>query len=422
MQKFLVLALLLSASPTFAKDKPGEDPAKKVAEAQAYIDRYNRELSRLSPQELVSALNTPLPDSHSGLRAAFGRGRSYLLLHAFEPGIPLDFRTANGFRESIENHNGLLGASGFDDIGHVFVGWSCDSGAGPVEGMAAMTGERSFQAAKMLKAGWGLTTFLATFTDGHLQPPGFLAEYDAVMEENFDAHVVAIEVSAEHCERARDFVRAYAEHPAKPARNFGLNLDPRKFEGGGCGSFGAAVLEMSGMFGTSGMASHWWRELRPNPRLLGKGLPLPENVSVSPAPGGKRKVAPASLFLGFRNSWDNPKKGGGSMKLLDPEMLQLSLKTIYRRLARPISASDPRLGSEFLRSEIAKLRKVKKKAPVNLEKSNGSFVEVPIDRNFDAKARAVVESTELWIKENNYTARLVRSGKGTAVLMEFQEK
>lgn len=420
MNRALLLLLLpaLALSPAFGKEKPGEDPAVKIAEAREYRERYQRELAPLSPAELVRLLNSPLPESHAGLRAAFRPGHSYLILHAFEPGIPLDFRTATAFRDSIVNHNGLLGASGFDDIGHVFVGWSCDSGHGPAEGMAAMTGERNFQASRLLKAGWGLTAFLATFTDGHLQPPSFLGSYDSVMADPFDAHVVAFEVPSDQCERARDFVRSYAEHPSRPSAKFGLNLDPRQFEGGGCGSFGAAVLEKSGLFGSHNLAAKWWRTLRPNPSLLGSGLPLPEQVAVpSSLTTRKHKVPAPSLFLGLHSGWDNPGKRGLTLKLLDPELLQLSLKTIYRRLARPIVASSPRLGQEFYRSSIAKLRKVKTLPPAG---KGNALVETPIDRTFDRQAKAVVEATDAWLKSADYTARLVPSGKGSAILVELK--
>lgn len=393
---FLFLALLVATSSAYAGggSRDRRDAYERIYDATILnkpLDTYWREI------------NSGWGPSLRPLRASLKQDRSYLVLHVVEPDPVYDLRSTEHLRKGIiaRGLGKLINAN--LPIGHVFTSWRCQAGGQAVEGTTGLTGETEKQFFKMLTKGFGMTAFFSHFTDGHLQTPKLL---DHEWQVSKTLHTLAIEVSDEVCANAMGFVRDFLTHPSRPYQNFGPNLDPTQFQGGGCGSFGVSILEKSGIWGSHPLWPFLWRDLSAPEELFGYGIEAPQDTkvfSVRPRWGKERdKVSMVNLI---RKEWSH----SGTMHRIrqqDPEMHLLVLKTLYRLNAKALPASFK------ARPEYA-YRGLKVKAQDGWVEINGSF---------DVQAAGIVASTKAWWSEKSaegYQARMGTTSHGfPAVILD----
>lgn len=400
-----------SAGPLFLRCLLLGTLALPLADAEAGASRGRRdEYERIYD---ASILNRPLDhywrEINGGwspglrpLRASLKPDRSYLAIHVVEPDPVYDLRSTEHLRKGILARGVLKLMNPRIAIGHVFTSWRCQVEGRAVEGTTGLTGETETQFFKMLTKGFGMTAFFTHFTDGHLQTPKLL-------EQEFSSaktlHTMAIEVSPEVCGNAMGFVRDFLTHPSRPYQNFGPNLDPTRFEGGGCGSFGVSILEKSGVFGRHLFWPHLWRKLRAPAELFGYGLEAPEDSKVfyvKPRNGKERdRVSIANLM---RKEWVDHEGNGHDIRQQDPEMLLLFLKTVYHLNAGSLSPAF-RARPEYALREL----KVKDQGMVQL------------NAGFDPAAAGIAAATKGWwqeLKESGYRARMGKTSTFPAVILD----
>jgi len=373
---FLFVGLSLSA-PLLAE--AGSLTARST-DPDFYEKIYDETILNKSAGEYVQEINSGWGPGLKSLRKSLNPSKNYIVLHVIEPGIVYDLRSAEHFRR------GLL-AMGIEELlsddlalGHVFTSWRCQVNGQAVEGTTGITGELDKQFTKMLNKGWGMTAFYSHFQDGHLQTPKLL-EHEWKYANTL--HTVAVEVDDQVCQNAMKFVSDFIHHPDQPYTNFGPNLNPTNFEGGGCGSFGVSVLQKSGIFGRQNFWPVLWRKLRAPRKTFAYGLKsIPEDAVVYKLPWETERERDAKTTVRFfLRSWKDEDGDGPALNQQDPEMLLLFLKTLYRLNPKALSPN-------FTEREEYKYRVVKKlgKNPT-------------IDKHFDPKAAAVVSLTRDWLKD-----------------------
>jgi|GEM_PF-1500573 len=387
------------------------------------------EFIRKAPgSKVVEVLNSGWSSDYTKVRSKLKKGSSYVLLHAWDPGWVMDIRSANGFWSSISNY-GLLNLKEFD-IGHTWVGWRCSTPEGVIEGAAGQTGELDSQIMTMLKSGWGLASLKSTFTDGHIQPPELLSLAE-LYEGSEGLHTLFVEVDSSVCMNAVKFVEKYATHPSKPFKNFGLEPDPIKLQGGGCGSFGISVAQVAGVFGNLSVSSHFWRTLTANPKLFGYGRPLPKETTpflIKGAGTGSKNVPMLDVLI---SPWSSFEAGVPSLRIMDPEMMLLFLRTIYRDKMNELRASvGPELKDFFNSNNLSgnpmfRAREIKgghsweSKEMRDWRLSNGGREDsIVINKSYDPQAKKVVETTTQWLKTSRFKARFILDGDLRAVVLE----
>lgn len=369
----------------------------------ASIPELEKEARASSPAKLEKILNSGWGASMREARRALKPGKSYLALHSTEPGMIMDIRSPDAFRDTIVSQ-ALMGE---DDIGHVWVSWRCQTSKGPIEGAAGQTGNFDDQFMELLKKGWGLAAFKAHFLDGYVETPALIEAVEFKWTAPF--HTLMVEVDDAVCGRAMKFVRDYVHHPNKPHLRYGLEGNPFTFEGGGCGSFGLAVAEVAGLYGQHKVSESFWRPLVANHELFGFGLAHPRDVvPFNLVKEGKKSV---SLTRVLSENWNGTDPARDpQLTVMDPEMLLLSMKTIYRMKEREIRAS----GGERLRKLF------EAKGPGNLWNYRATLNEVPavIDPFFDVLAARTVQATTAWMNDNGFSPRVVWLGKNPAVILD----
>ena len=378
---FVFSALILFRIDANAVPRNEDGPRDKPDE---YEKIYDRTILNKSLDEYFSAINGGWSPSLQKFRSHLNQHKNYLVIHAQEPKMSFDFRSPEKFRRSMESEGVLNINANSLGIGHMFLSWRCQINENMMEGTVGMTGELNQQFKKLLDNGYGLGAFLARFQDGHLQTPELL---DFEFSNKEELHTLAIEVDASVCQNAVSFVKEFLYHENEPYKTFGLSVDPDKFEGGGCGSFGATVLQKSGIFGEHEIISTFWRSLKANSSLFGYGLDVPEDTEpYNLHSSGSKKVSLAQLFT---SQWDST--SGPTMKIMDPEMLLLFLKTVYRLHVGDLYNDDKAMAQEFKSSRLYQTRTIKD--------NNSADGKIHIGAKFDAKAAKIVEQTTAWVKE-----------------------
>ena len=282
----------------------------------------------ISPNELWDSVNDGWGGVYGNLDAQLNPNKNYIIWSIIAPKVPLDLRTPDFFKQVISTASTKEALS----ISHNLVAWRCDTPQGFFRGATGHSGETEGQSTQMVKAGWGLTTFLSTFTDGWLSGgshTGFIFSERARKEEIYS---VVVEVSANECTNMLQFLKKFITHPNRPYENFGLTLNPEKFEGAGCISFAESLLKRAGiltdLFNVSERslwASHY--------RFGGNDLQTPINTSVpriSWREGEQKKV---SINEFFTANWNAGTKGV-NLKLLDPELLVWGVKNLSPNLSQ----------------------------------------------------------------------------------------
>lgn len=383
---------------------------------------YVPNLVRSSPDAYFAEMNSGWrPELYGSLRGRLKPGRSYLVLHNRLPNTTLDLRSPNGFRESVFRL-GLLNVPSLDQ-GHVMIGWSCEVDGQRFEGNTGITGEQTNQQMAMAQAGWGVTGLFSIFKDGHLQTPTLIASViRQSVEKNQRIATLAFEVKPEQCRSMLTFLKNFLSHENQPWKRFGLNANPLKFEGGGCGSFGASALSTAGF----PSADVPWRVLKVNRGAFGFGIPNPspdiEPFPVPHAPGERHEISALRGLL--LQNW-NPTSASNavSLRVMDPEMLFLFQQTVLRASLDQVYRDSLALGRELMASPFVKPRLLQEDrwgahGPDSGE--NTSVVETRVDENFDPRAALTVRTARQWLsglRSAGYTAKGFTFNGEPAVLL-----
>lgn len=262
--------------------------------------------------------------------------KNYFILISRIPSIPVDFRSTEGMHNSI---NSLTFQRDFHP-GHEMMGWKCRIDTIPFTTLIGLTGESSDQHTQMLDAGWGLSSLLATFKDGFIQPPGELeSRFKFFAEENVKAETdkkikkiqliaTVIEISQTDCENLVNESFEFINHPNNPSEYFSMILSPTRYEGAGCGSFAAHFIER--VESLKNVTPPMRRQFQLPNYLFGTGTDLPEGVEI---PDIITKVAltkPLSKLKMMASSWSpSAATPNVDVEILDPELLVFWQKLFF---------------------------------------------------------------------------------------------
>lgn len=282
-----------------------------------------------SPRQLWNKLNDGWGGAHADLEPHLPEGKNYIVWSIIAPKKPLDLRTPDYFRSVLTQSDSKKSLS----ISHNIVGWKCDLDDGFYQGATGMSGETMQQSASLVKAGYGLTTFLATFNDGWLSGGYHSGHIIAERSAKEDVYTLVVEVSKSSCSRMLKFLKSFIYHQNRPFEKFSLALNPEKFEGGGCINFAATLMKKAGVLSqmfNSSERSLWASTYR----FGGNGFELPPFTQVPKISWREGKPKKVSLLEFFNANWNNAKTHGVNLKLMDPEILVWSFKSLSPALAK----------------------------------------------------------------------------------------
>lgn len=316
--------------------------------------------------------------------------KNYVVLISRLPTIPVDFRSEEGLKNSI---NSLNFQNNFHP-GHEMIGWKCHIGGTPFESMIGFTGESDDQHKKLLDSGWGLSAMLATFKDGFIQSPGELENrLKYFNEENEKAlasgnpkkiNLIAtvVEVSEDECADMINEVYVFLDHPNRPTEKFSMILSPTEYEGAGCGSFVVHFLERIGSL--KPLVSLFQRQFNLPDYLFGTGAILPLDVEIPERISRVAMTKPVSKFKLIGSSWA-PSTNNVSIQITDPELIVFWQKLIFE--------------SYFDQNHLEKEKKLfTKKMTRGFWEKSSDYREseiyetrfVKIDEHFDSKTKEIV--------------------------------
>ncbi|MBS1958671.1 MAG: hypothetical protein JST80_04285 [Bdellovibrionales bacterium] len=213
-----------------------------------------------------------------------------------------------------------------DPIGHVNVEYRC-----PKLNQLVITGSSGKNASdnrdRVLKLHYGLATMLST-SEGYLEGDEVRSDLD-VYAENGRLSVFKILINDAACERIVRYMKEYRELSIDKIYG-GVQSDPLKKEGAGCGTFGASFLEMLGYL-TDSERSGWKRALGVPYRFIGGPI------------GGGRQVKLTRLLLAFGSRWTREGSDKGMwIDFYDPDLMYKWVWDEYERvLEDPASAPYP---------------------------------------------------------------------------------
>ncbi len=394
--------------------------SERLAYAARFDDSKDDKKTSREAADLWQGIETSSwPDALNSFKARFKAERSYLTLFKKIPREPMDMRSPDRFKRSMSS-NELTNKS---SIGHMAIGWSCSSqGESRSEGFAAQTGEDG-QQPEMLNNGWGVTALVSTFTDGRLQNGGEVQRYFAtgyrkgIGEGKLDSFfALVVELPFTDCEQVRSFVKNYVFHPAKPYRNFGMQPDPLKFEGAGCGSFAIAALSNSPSLAP--IMSSFWRTVPIAEKLLGRRIrvQLPNEVIpfvFAKTAADEHDISKYRLVL---MNWDSGKTAV-TLRIVDPELTIYSLKKIAATAVAKQSGS-----TRFQMEHLKPLRRVynfpSKGDDSSINDKDSGLQE--IDAAFDPSFERVSAAVDQWWNGREATSQinLISFPLGVGVMIE----
>jgi len=329
------------------------------------------------------------PDALLPLKKNLAPQKSYIFWIVNLPETPLDLRSAEHFRKFLKRNSFFRGG-----ISHSFVAWSCP-GKFSYEGITGMSGESYQQSRQMFEAGFGLSPFISTYTDGFLETKTTAKKSILEKTEKFGMVAMGFEVSNAQCESMVNFLEDFTFHPSKPYLKFGFLQDPEKMEGGGCVNFAATLIQKAGLL----------------PKILPlfyRNFSVDKSLFTKPSEPPPFTVLPgldfSSQSLSLQKLLDLPwKKGEINIRIMDPELILQSFKIIK---------------NGYL-SQLSQPQKMKEKASLDqtgfgdrwvlssqLLQSTGQWEprNYRVDASFDSQTAQVAKST------SNFVSSLLRSG------------
>lgn len=259
---------------------------------------------------------------------ALPRGRDYVIIAFVPTKYPFDLRDANSARASLVRGMTDPTAELQSDtkIGHAIVGWQC----GRQQGMVSMTGGSGDTGLTMVAQGWGFAPFFSVFTDGSLYPEG--GHRRAHMEGlgSGGGVVTAIEVGRRDCENLRSALTRFVTHPNQPQTRYGMLLDPGRFEGGGCISLAAYLLNAAGVMREA--APHFRREVPVHAGMIGIPEVRPPGVEPYVPPDPSCCAGPQPILAAMTTDWGETPEVD-RVATLDTELVFAGLVELRRGVA-----------------------------------------------------------------------------------------
>lgn len=262
--------------------------------------------------------------------------RNYFIIISRLPSIAVDFRSPNGMRNSI---NSFSFQKNFHP-GHELIGWKCNIGGAPFESMMGFTGESQDQHNDLLRAGWGLSSLLATFKDGFVQIPSELeSRLQSFQKENEESiaagkglkiYLIAtvFEISENDCENVVNEVFEYIDHPKNPTQNFSLILSPDTYDGAGCGSFASHFMERIGSL--AAFPKLFRRQFHLPNYLFGTGAYLPDDVEIPEKIQRLALPKTVSKLQLITQNWSSTVSPNIDVEMTDPELIVFWQKLFFQ--------------------------------------------------------------------------------------------
>ncbi len=367
--------------------------------------------------------DTLFPPRNSRSQPLISSDKSYALILNFYPEHPFDFRSPERFKRSV------IGSTGSDfsapNVGHMVVGLQCAlEGRAPRRAMVALTGEYQLQTPRLLDAGWGLSSFFLEFTDGWAQTQLEL-DRDVLAKAHRTKRAfsfLVVEISSEDCTYGERFIEDFAKNQSRPYARFGMLADPLQFQGGGCISFGQALLDRIGIF--NDLRQYFKRQVSFPSRLLGRG-PVQEIVShgvLERHPIGvpyalipnllweniKDKRSKSVFSLLFEEDW-TPRDYEPlfSFKIDDSEFYSLFNRYLTSQVLsaersrvsfRPRHDQKPEQFRHVIKTQILKRRTFKYETV--LDRPWEEPIYIGYDKDFNGESLKIKEWTDQWLTEN----------------------
>jgi hypothetical protein len=399
----LLLTLSLSATSAFARmdQEPTPAPAK------------------LTPEQILSGIYQPWTGPIAEMGKALRPDRNYIVWVHVPAQHPMDLRSAEMFRRWA-----LATPVTELTISHNMVAFRCKNRDGQfVTGATGMTGASNLQDAKALIAGYGVSIFFATYTDGHLNPE---SEVDGYVTKNLAKRGVvfgAFEVTEDQCDAMQGFLSDFVHHPNRPFERFSNVGDPEKFEGGGCVTFASALMKKAGILDT--VIPSFFRDFYVARYLMGGNLKPQADVEPPATPWLKGKRRSISFNLFWSNPWDSAPTdfpGYEHLRQIDPEKMVYTLKQFAgaylagERNAGLRTAAAKKLAASPLGTRVV-VDANNLADPPNLE-----FTNIPIDDSFDDEMAHVGALARGWFRAKAAEGFHVRMAQAVGMPVLLLEK
>ncbi len=377
--------------------------------------------AKLTPEQVLAGIYQPWTGPLHELEKNLRDDRNYVVWIHVPAQHPMDLRSSEMFRRWA-----LATPVTQMTISHNMVAFRCRNKDGQmVTGATGMTGASNLQDAKALLAGYGLSIFFATYTDGHLNPQQEVGDYVTKNLEKRGAVFAGFEVSEAQCNSMQGFLSDFVHHPSRPFERFSSVQDPEKMQGGGCVTFASALLKKAGQLDT--VIPKFYRDLSAARYLLGGNLKPVADVEPPRTPwlNGRRRSISFNLF--WSNPWDaGPSEpyylsGDISLHQMDPEKMGYTLKqfaqvylesqrgTARSRTSRKLAASP--LGPRVVVSANNLVN------PPNLE-----FSSTVIDDSFDDEMAEIGQEARSWFRSKVNAGYRIRMGEAVGMPVLLLEK
>lgn len=332
LSAFLALALTLALpQPSALATQPLPDTGNRVlggGEEETYPER-----PRPDPATTIQGIYQPWSGTLKNLKKSLRADRSYVIWLNVPAQHPLDLRTGDNFRKWI-----LATPETEMSISHQMIAWRCRADNGQMyEAATGITGEESKQSVRMINAGFGISTFLTTFTDGRLQPAAEVEQYVAQNHAKRGAVYTGFEVDDRDCRNMSNFVLDFAHHRNSPMYNYGSLVRPGKFEGGGCVTFASELMNKAGLLRS--VIPSFFRQIQFREDLMGGNIDHAVNAITPPAtPWLKGRTHTVSKLKLVSSAWKYPGFKMQTMAQMDPELMLYVTKQFADHYVAGLSA------------------------------------------------------------------------------------
>jgi len=360
---------------------------------------------RLTPQQILSGIYQPWSGPLAEVQRKLKADRNYILWIHVPAQHPMDLRSSDMFRRwALATPVTQL------TISHNMVAFRCRNRNGQmVTGATGMTGASKLQEVKALLAGYGLSVFFATYTDGHLNPMSEVGEYVGKNIKKRGAIFGGFEVSQEQCEAMQDFLVDFVNHPKRPFERFNNLGDPEKFEGGGCVTLAAVMLKKAGVL--QSVIPSLYRNMEAARYMLGGNLKPIADVEPFPTPWLKGKRRSISLNMFWSTPWNlelESMPGEVSLRQIDPEKMVYTLKQFAGVYLEGASARERDAASRKL--AVGPLGQRVVVSANNLVDPSGplEWSRYPINDAFDSEMASVGRAARSWFRSQVHSGHRIR--------------
>lgn len=360
---------------------------------------------RLTPQQILSGIYQPWSGPLAEVQKKLKPDRNYVMWIHVPAQHPMDMRSSDMFRRwALATPITQL------TISHNMVAFRCRNQNGQmVTGATGMTGASKLQEVKALLAGYGLSVFFATYTDGHLNPQKEVGEYIDKNLKKRGAIFGGFEVSQEQCDSMQNFLVDFVNHPRRPFERFNNLGDPEKFEGGGCVTFATVLLKKAGIL--QSVIPSMFREMEAARLMLGGNLKRVPDVEPYPTPWLKGKRHSVSLNMFWTTPWEMDAEGLPgyvSLRQIDPEKMVYTLKQFAGVYQEGASAKERDRVTRRLAAGPLGQRVVQ--SANNLVDPGGpmEWSRFPINDSFDAGMASVGRTARTWFRSKVHEGHRIR--------------